>query len=267
MIQRPKAARSSTRNAISVARVKRETSVRFVEYHRMFPSTNTRALELAADPSTPIPALVITEIQTAGRGRGENVWWSAAGALTFSLILDLESQRANPESWPTFALATAVTVCDVLEARAPMTRFGIRWPNDVYCGTRKICGILPEIYTKGPLRLVLGIGLNVNNAMQQAPVVLRETAISLLDLTGERWNLTETLVFLLKALEGRIDDPHVPAAWSERCLLRGHDVTVGLESRECSGFCTGIDEAGALTLRMGDTVERFFGGTILRVSD
>ncbi|GMV94522.1 MAG: biotin--[acetyl-CoA-carboxylase] ligase [Candidatus Hydrogenedentota bacterium] len=255
----------SSRNAISVARVKRETFVRSIEYHRAYPSTNTRAMEIAEDASSAVPALVITEIQTAGRGRGDNVWWSAAGALTYSLVLDLKNRQSNPLSWPTFALATAVAVCETLEARDPELEFGIRWPNDVFCGNRKICGILPELC--GTSRLVLGIGVNVNNAMVEAPEALRQTAVSLIDLTGKRWNLTETLIALLQTLERRFDDPELPAAWAKRCLLRGHQVTVRFETRESTGLCKGIEPNGALLLEIGNTCERFYGGTIVRIDD
>ena len=58
----------------SLGRIRRDTFVRHAELHRTIGSTNVRAHELAADGETPLPALVLAETQTAGKGRGANVW-------------------------------------------------------------------------------------------------------------------------------------------------------------------------------------------------
>jgi len=253
-------------------RIKRATFVRHVEYHRVLPSTNTRAIELAATAETPIPALVLTESQTAGRGRGENTWWSAPGALTFSLVLDLRATEVRPESWPRFALAAAVGVCDALESFAAGTHFGIRWPNDVCSGRRKICGILPELVLGASSRLVLGVGINANNSMEHAPEDLRAIATSLVDVARRRENLTGVLVEVLRALERRFaelaaSNPELWTAWSERCLLRGRRVRLRFGVEDVEGPCAGIDEDGALVLRTPDGVRRFYGGTVAYEED
>jgi BirA family biotin operon repressor/biotin-[acetyl-CoA-carboxylase] ligase len=229
-------------------------------------------MELAAIAGTPVPALVLTEIQTAGRGRGTNVWWSSPGALTFSLILDLDARRAKPESWPTFALAAAVGLCDALETIAIDTNFGVRWPNDVCCGTKKICGILPELAMSTGSRLVLGVGINVNNSIEHAPDELQTSATSLIDITGRRERLTSVLVLVLNALEQRFaelaaSDPLLHGAWSDRCLLRGRKVRLRFNSDEVEGRCTGIDATGALGLETRDGIKLFHGGVVAYVGD
>ena len=265
-------ANPEARRLFSLRRIKRDTFVNHVEYHRVLPSTNTRAIELAATAETPIPALVVTEAQTAGRGRGENMWWSASGALTFSLVLDLNATDNRPESWPKFALAAAVGVCDALESFAAGTHFGIRWPNDVCCGPKKICGILPELQMSASPRLILGVGINANNSMSKAPEELCATATSLVDITGRRANLTSVLIDVVCALERRfaelaVSAPELSTAWSDRCLLRGRHVRLGLGAEDVEGPCTGIDANGALGLQIAGGVRRFYGGTVAHIGD
>ncbi len=260
------------RAVFSLPRIKRETFVRGAELHRSIDSTNTRAMELAADSESTLPLLVLTENQTAGRGRGSNVWWSAPGALTFSLVLDLANHDTRPESWPRFALAAAAGICEALESFAPNTSFGIRWPNDVCAGPRKICGILPELRAGKSSRLVLGIGINANNSMDAAPAELQSTATSLLDLTGRRTDLTDLLIEVLRRLEARLGDlanasSELSAAWSDRCLLRGRNVELRVDNVSVRGHCEGIDPHGALLLRTGSKTARFYGGSIASVTD
>ena len=82
-----------------LARIQSETYLRAVEYHRQLPSTNDLALELAPRDDVELPLLVLTEQQTAGRGRGENQWWSSAGTLTFSLLIEAEANGLRPDRW------------------------------------------------------------------------------------------------------------------------------------------------------------------------
>ncbi|NUM54632.1 MAG: biotin--[acetyl-CoA-carboxylase] ligase [Candidatus Hydrogenedentes bacterium] len=265
------ARRRTERVVFSLPRIKRETFVRQAELHRTIDSTNTRAMELAALESTKLPLLVLTENQTAGRGRGSNVWWSAPGALTFSLALDLSGNDTSPESWPRYALASAVAVCDALESFAPDASFGIRWPNDVCHGLQKICGILPELCMAQAPRLVLGVGINANNTTSAAPAELRDSATSLFDLTRRRSNVTALLIAVLRQLESRFNalaaaDPALSRSWSTRCLLRDKTVRIAFDDIETEGRCAGIDADGALLLSTTSGQQRFYGGTLSYIS-
>ncbi|MCC6152997.1 MAG: biotin--[acetyl-CoA-carboxylase] ligase [Candidatus Hydrogenedentes bacterium] len=259
------------RVVFSLPRIKRATFVRQAELHRSIDSTNNRAMELAATADTETPFLVIAETQTAGRGRGSNVWWSAPGAVTFSLVVDLPAHDTGPESWPRFALATAVAVCDTLEEVVSGRSFGIRWPNDVFYQNQKICGILPELCMGDQPRLVLGVGINVNNSLTLAPAELRDTATSLIDLAGRRINLTQFISKVLRAIEVRLADlaaqsEVLPEAWAARCLLRGSTVTLNQNGESHTGRCEGIDPSGALVLRVGAATKQFYGGTIAAIA-
>ncbi|MCC6796030.1 MAG: biotin--[acetyl-CoA-carboxylase] ligase [Candidatus Hydrogenedentes bacterium] len=259
------------RVVFSLPRIKRATFVRQAELHRSIDSTNNRAMEIAANADIETPFLVIAETQTAGRGRGSNVWWSAPGAVTFSLVMNLPAHDTGPESWPRFALATAVAVCEALEAVVSGKSFGIRWPNDVFYQNQKICGILPELCFGERPRLVLGVGINANNSLALAPAELRNTATSLIDLAGRRINLTQFVSKVLCAIEARLADltaqsETLPEAWAERCLLRGSTVTLKQNGESHTGRCEGIDSTGALLLKAGTATKRFYGGTIAAIA-
>ena len=104
--------------------------VRHVELHDTLGSTNDRAAELARDETIELPALIVARLQTAGRGRGQHKWWSADGALTFSLLLEPSVLGISINNWPQLSLATAVAVCDALshELRATTQRAGASPP-------------------------------------------------------------------------------------------------------------------------------------------
>src|SRR5262245_30735712 len=115
-----------------------------IDYHESIGSTSDRAIELGVLDESELPLLVLAESQTAGRGRGVNRWWSAEGALTFSLVLQAPCERLPPDRWPQVALVAGVAVCEALEGLVPQAEVRVKWPNDVYLGSGKVCGILCE---------------------------------------------------------------------------------------------------------------------------
>ena len=139
----------------------------------------------------------MAEFQTAGRGCGENTWESERGKnLTFSVLLHPTEIRAN---WQ-FRISEAVSValCETLEARLN-ERVEIKWPNDIYVGDRKICGILIENRLKGSTITdsIVGIGLNVN---QRTFVSDAPNPVSVCQLTGEETDREALLETFLKEL-------------------------------------------------------------------
>ena len=109
-------------------------------------STNDVAAELVRSGAVALPLAVWAHRQTRGRGRGSHEWWSDAGSLTFTMAIDPAAHGLAQMALPRVALATAVAVIDAVgELGFREHGLGIRWPNDVECGGRKLGGILPEI--------------------------------------------------------------------------------------------------------------------------
>ena len=252
-----------------------------IDYHESVGSTNDRALALGAIGETDLPLLVLAERQTAGRGRGANRWWTTDGALTFSLVLSAPVEQLPPTHWPQVALISGLAVCEALEGLAPADDLCVKWPNDVYLGGRKIAGILSESMPGWRDRLVVGMGVNVNNRVQGEGVGGEASgdrsqgtgliATSLIEHDGVLRNLTDALLVVLdefdrrwrELLAGSFDD--AATAFRQRCLLTGKTVTIVQPGgRTVVGRCQGINDSGALVVQNEGGVELVHSGTVAR---
>ncbi|MBO4892077.1 MAG: biotin--[acetyl-CoA-carboxylase] ligase [Prevotella sp.] len=138
--------------------------------------------------------------QTAGKGCGSNSWESERGKnLTFSLLIHPEGLQANAQFRITEVVSVAI--CETL-AHYINNNVAIKWPNDIYVGDRKICGILIENRLQGATikDSIIGIGLNVNQRefLSDAP-----NPVSLYQLTGQEMDLDVLLHQFLDSF-GRI---------------------------------------------------------------
>lgn len=247
-------------------RIVAETFVRDVEVHESLPSTNDHALQLATDDAIATPRLIIAEKQTKGRGRGANIWWSSAGSLTFSLLLNVDPQRLPTSRWPEMSLTVGTSICSAVAQLLPGEDVRLKWPNDVFLRGRKLSGVLVEIPPRTSGRIVIGIGINVNNSIQNAPEELRETAIALCDANAEV-SRQDVLISSLQEFDRQlgllIDQPDaVRRLWRKFDLLTGRSVTISDGLTDATGTCTGIDDDGALLLRNEVGTRRCYGGVV-----
>lgn len=142
--------------------------------------------------------VVVADFQTAGRGCGTNSWESERGQnLTFSLRLQPASLPANRQFY--ISEAVSVALCQAVE-RYVEGRAAVKWPNDIYYGDRKLCGILIENRLQGSLikDSIVGIGLNVN---QQHFVSDAPNPVSLWQVLGCTVDRDELLFAFLDELE------------------------------------------------------------------
>jgi BirA family transcriptional regulator, biotin operon repressor / biotin---[acetyl-CoA-carboxylase] ligase len=171
---------------------------RFGRPYEHVASTPSTQLLVAAD--APEGALVVAEEQTAGRGRLGRRWLAPAGT---SLLCSLQLRPpVAPERLPEL---TVVASHACAEAIATLTGLepGLKFPNDVLVGDRKVAGILAEA-REG--RVVLGIGVNVNVPAGELPQEVDRPATSLLAETGREVDRAELLAELLERLERRYDE-------------------------------------------------------------
>ncbi len=145
---------------------------------------------------------VVAVEQTAGRGQRGNIWSSKAGEnLTFSLVWEADFLAAREQ----FLLSEAVALALVDTLAGYGLEAHIKWPNDIYVGHKKICGILIEhdLGMAGRLaRTIVGIGLNVNQTEWDESIP-NPTSIAL--LTGERRGTNDVFGDLYEALERRFE--------------------------------------------------------------
>ncbi len=257
-----------THGRLDVDRVLRETFVARVEYHPTLASTNDRAGQCAADGPGELPLLVVADEQTAGRGRGSNRWWTGRGSLALSLLADGDRLGIAERSHsPLVALAAALAVVETVAPLAAPQPVGIRWPNDVLAAGGKLAGILVEALPDG--RHIIGIGVNTNNSLAEAPPELRETAVTLWELTGVPHDRTTLLVSLLKHLEWAFEElaaepDRIGTRADALCLQRGKTLTLQLGKETITGRCTAIAPDGALRLDTPRGQRMFYSGVLCK---
>jgi BirA family transcriptional regulator, biotin operon repressor / biotin---[acetyl-CoA-carboxylase] ligase len=261
---------------LSADEIRARTFVRHIELHDQLDSTNNRAIDLARDTNIGLPALIIARLQTAGRGRGNNKWRSADGALTFSLLLDPAAHSIAIANWPQLSLTTAVALCDALESScatgsaSALIHASIKWPNDVLVEGRKIAGILlesPGGATPANNRLIIGIGINVNNSWRNPPPDATANGIALCDIVDRKHDLQELLIALLDAIASRINqlasaDNRLIRAWQRRNQLAGKNVTAENNGQITQGQCVEIAVDGALVIDTPRGRKRVVSGSI-----
>ena len=231
-------------------------------------STNDVAAELA-DQGAPHGTVVVADAQTAGRGRHGNRWFSPVGAGLYVSVL------LRTVSAPVLTLAAGVAVAEALRAGGGLEST-LEWPNDVVVAAggrpRKVAGILAEATTmRGRVeRVILGIGVNLREAAW--PADLADRAGSVEGLTGRRVDPAHLLVELLAALATRCTEIEsggvagVLARWAALApSSRGAMVEWSVGSVRHRGVTEGIDEHGALLVRVGTRLERLAGGEVHHV--
>lgn len=234
-------------------------------------STNSLALALAGDATIRCPLLISAAEQTAGRGRGANRWWSKSGCLMFSLVVDT-SDWLSAASWPLLSLATGISIAQTLEQLLPGQLVGVKWPNDVYVGGRKIAGILIETTAQAPRRLVIGVGLNVNNSVTDAPAEIQSRSVAMVDVMPQPWSLPLVLSNLIERMNenwqmlAKSGFESFAAQWPRYCILTGCVVTVKSADKTITGRCQGIDATGCLVVETTSGTEHLTSGSIEQFS-
>ena len=146
--------------------------------------------------------LVYALEQTCGRGQRGNVWESEPGAnLTTSLLLHPDG--IEPACQFVVSEAVALAVVDVLRSMGVEAK--VKWPNDIYAGDSKVCGILIENAVMGRMILhsIAGVGINLNQMMflSDAP-----NPVSVRQLTGKTQGVAEAASLLAACVSSRLGD-------------------------------------------------------------
>jgi BirA family biotin operon repressor/biotin-[acetyl-CoA-carboxylase] ligase len=182
------------------------------------------------------------ERQTVGRGRQGRAWSSPPGNLYASTLVRL--QPGDPPA-PTLALVAAVALHEVASAWAPEAAIQIKWPNDLLAGGAKLAGILLE---RAGEAVVIGFGAN----LAHHPGGTERPVTSLAALTGSApepapflEQLAESFARHLARWRSQGIAP-IRAAWLERA----HPLGTALTTPEGEGLFDGLDETGALRLRL-----------------
>jgi BirA family biotin operon repressor/biotin-[acetyl-CoA-carboxylase] ligase len=188
------------------------------------------------------------ERQTGGRGRQGRDWQSPSGNLYASTLVRLH--HGDPPA-ATLALVAAVALQEVISAYAPVHQVLIKWPNDLLVEGEKLSGILLE---RADDAVVIGVGVN----LASHPDALERPVTSLAELTGEApdpaiflENLADSFARWLGRWRGE-GLASVRSKW----LAAAHPIGTALATSAGNGLFEGLDETGALRLRLADGTSR-----------
>ena len=175
------------------------------------------SLETLSDVAKEPSLCVVADYQTAGKGCGTNSWESERGKnLTFSVMLHPVEIPASGQ----FRISEAVSValCTTLETYI-YNKVEIKWPNDIYVGDQKICGILIENRLQGSTIMdsIVGIGLNVNQQTFRSDA---PNPVSMYQLVGHEMDRTALLDAFLEALDEAMDSETVGTDYRSRLYRR-----------------------------------------------
>ena len=164
-------------------------------------STNIHALKLIAKQRPAEGQVIVAGFQTQGRGLDANSWESEEGMnLLLSIVLYPSFLPAERQ----FCLNQAITlgILDFIRREISFTPCRVKWPNDIYVGDRKLCGILIQNSILGNKidYSVIGIGLNVNQVIFRSPA---PNPVSMAMLSGIRYDLNTVLPGLCGFIDKR----------------------------------------------------------------
>lgn len=229
-------------------------------YFEELASTNSHAKEMKGDSSLH-GTVIFADHQTQGRGQHERTWCTRSGEnLTFSIVF--EPTKNTRFTLLTLACALAVSEC-INDEAAVTTQ--IKWPNDILCNGKKLCGILTETQFSGNKldKLIAGIGLNVNQ--QEYGDDLKDTAASLSQITFQNHCREKLLAKLLNKTEyyyrlWNQHDPQLVKLINHATAGYGQWVKLRVNDQELKGRYKflGVNETGALvTLNRQMAVQTF----------
>lgn len=228
-------------------------------------STNVIAKE-AARKGAPEGTIVVAEEQTSGKGRLQRGWFSPyAKGIWFSLVL---RPSFAPVQASKCTLMVAVALTRVFR-RKGLTQVGIKWPNDLLVGERKLVGILTEMdATMEAINyIVIGIGINTDVVRVDLPDELKDIATSFL-MEGIRVSRKELFNEVLQELEICYEEvqtqgfEHILDEWRKYSITLGQDIRVITPGNTYNGKAIDIDADGCLLVQTETAVERVLAGDV-----
>jgi BirA family transcriptional regulator, biotin operon repressor / biotin---[acetyl-CoA-carboxylase] ligase len=220
-------------------------------------STNDYTLNLLSEKEVPEGTIIITGNQTKGKGQRGNSWYSEPNKnLTFSLVFKPSFLPVGKQFYLNIITSLSVhqTLTHFIEKKV-----SIKWPNDVYVGDKKICGILIHNNLKGKniSSSVIGIGLNVNQKSFDLPAATSviseiETESVLSDVLCNLLENLEKYYLLLKSEEFQ----KLRMLYLEK-LYWLQETRIFRAEEEFKGEITGVTEEGLLQIDTGQVIREF----------
>lgn len=224
-------------------------------------STNNKAKQIALEEKE--GTVVISEMQTSGRGRRGREWQSPKGGIYISFIL---KPNVSPERAPQLTLVSSLALVETLNSMDGNLNAKIKWPNDVLIKGKKISGILTELSADMEKinHIVVGVGVNINTDINSLP----ENATSLKCEMKEEVSVKLFLKSFLQHydsvyqeyLDGGINQ--IIQRWKDNSDTLGKNVKIIGINETYEGLAKDIDENGALVLRIDNKEIKVYSGDV-----
>ena len=227
-------------------------------------STNALALRMLSSGAA-APFVVLADTQASGRGRRGRAWVSPPGQnLYYTLALSI---TGGPQRLSGLSLVVGLAVMQALRQMG-VKHAGVKWPNDIYASGKKIAGILLEL-TGDPAdlcHLIIGIGINVN--MTTGPAGIDQPWTSMKGENGTLVDRNELIRVLSSSLHhylsrhARDGFAAFRSEWEANNIWRDQLCCLSTGPAQARGLMLGIDDEGALRLRVDGEERRFSGGEL-----
>ncbi len=229
-----------------------------LSHYEIVDSTQHVATELIAQ-GAPHRSVVVAERQTAGIGRKGDPWHDLPAA---SLLTTLILRPVRAAAIATYAMIAALAVVAAIRDRAHLSA-GVKWPNDILIGDRKVAGILGDATWRGERieAIRLGIGINVGGDRARYQHAGAPNATSITAEAGhdiDREAVLHSLLDHFARLEDQLnagDDAAIIAAWRNAVVTVGAPVVVTCrDGRVLHGTATAVTDDGDLVLTANTAV-------------
>lgn len=229
-----------------------------VRYYAQVGSTNDIALGWLREGAD-TGAVVIADEQVQGRGRLGRAWQAPPGtSVMLSVVL-----RPTPEGLAQLTMLGALVVCEMIESFDASADVGLKWPNDVQIGGKKVCGVLPEAaWQSDKLQgAVLGMGVNVRVDFSGSSLADKATSMEpALGISLDRLAVLKALLAQVDHWSALLGSDALFDAWRARLRTLGTQVQVN----DVRGTAESVDDSGALMVRQEDgSLTRVVAGDIV----
>jgi len=224
-------------------------------------STNNKAKQIASEEKE--GTVVISEVQTSGRGRRGREWNSPKGGIYISFIL---KPNIPPERAPQLTLVSSLALAETLNSMDKKLDAKIKWPNDILIKGKKISGILTELSSdiEKINHIVVGVGVNLNTDKNALP----ETGTSLKTEMGENVSIKLFLKLFLEHFDLVYKEyitngiNKIIERWKFNSDTLGKKVKIIGMNETFEGLAKDIDENGALILKTGEKEIKVYSGDV-----
>ena len=225
-------------------------------------STNTQLMRLA-EAGAPSGTVVVTDHQTAGRGRRERTWISTPGdSLTFSLLWRFAPTSRAPEALSLVVGLALRRALRVLGAAAEL-----KWPNDLLHHGRKLAGVLIEMQPGDIKSAVIGVGINLRlpRALPDEVAAIATSLGDIMEPAPSRETLLAAILTQLAAVLQHYESEGFPALreeWQAAHAFCDRQVRVAGDARDIAGLCRGVGDCGELLVETAAGLQRVLAGDV-----